>query len=146
MRFRTTVLLGGKSATGIEVPPQVVQALAAGKRPAVRVTVGAHTYRTTVAVMGGKFMIPLSAQNRAAAAVAAGDEVDVEVELDTQPREVTVPADFQAALDTDPVAATRFEGMSYSHRLRHVLAIDEAKTEQTRARRIDKALQMLRES
>ncbi|GIH04123.1 hypothetical protein Rhe02_21900 [Rhizocola hellebori] len=146
MRFRATVELGGKTATGIAVPPQVVEALGQGKRPAVTVTVAAHTYRTTVAVMGGRFMIPLSAENRTAAGVAAGDEVDVDVELDTAPRVVTVPPDFQAALDADPVAAKRFTSMSYSHQLQHVLAIEQAKTEQTRARRIDKALQMLRQS
>jgi hypothetical protein len=146
MRFRATILLSGKSATGIEVPPQVVEALGSGRKPAVTVTVGAYTYRTTVAVMAGKFMIPLSAQNRTAAGVAAGDEVDVDVELDTQPREVAVPADFQAALDADPVAAKRFTAMSYSHRRAHVDAIEQAKTEQTRARRIEKALQMLRGS
>ncbi len=146
MRFRATVLLSGKTATGIEVPAQVVEALRSGKRPAVTVTVGAHSYRTTVAVMNGKFMIPLSGENRAAAGVAAGDEVHVDVQLDTQPREVTVPADLQAALDADPVAGKRFSALSYSHKRQHVLAIEDAKTEQTRARRIDKALQMLRAS
>ncbi len=145
MRFRTTVLLGGKTATGLEVPPHIVEALGAGKRPPVKVTVGAHTYRSSIASMGGKFMISLSAENRAAAGVAAGDEVDVEVELDMQPREVEVPADFQAALRADPVAGGRFAALSYSHKRQHVEAITQAKTEATRARRIGKALQMLRE-
>jgi hypothetical protein len=146
MRFRATVLLAGKTATGFEVPPQVVEELGSGKRPAVTVTVGPHTYRTTVAVMGGKFMIPLSAENRTAAGVVAGDEVEVGIELDTQPREVAVPDDLRVALDADPVAGKRFAALSYSHRRQHIMAIEQAKTEQTRARRIDKALQMLRDS
>jgi hypothetical protein len=101
MRFHATVELGGKSATGIEVPPHVVEALGSGKRPAVTVTVGTHTYRTTVAVMGGRFLIPLSAENRTAAGVAAGDDVQVDVELDTQPRVVScrccAKVDFECA-------------------------------------------------
>ena len=72
MRFSTTVLLGGRTATGLVVPPEIVEALGAGKKPAVTVTVGGHTYRSTVAPRGGQFMIPLSAENRAAAGVAAG--------------------------------------------------------------------------
>ena len=145
MRFRTTVVLGGKTATGLRVREEVVADLAAGKRPAVRVTVGSHTYRSTVAVMGGAFMIPLSAENRAAAGVAAGDEVEVSVELDTEPREVAVPADLAAALADDDVARSAFDGLPYSHRLRHVLAIEGAKAPETRRRRVEKALDMLRE-
>lgn len=144
MRFRTTVELGGRTATGLEVPAAVVEQLAAGKKPPVRVTIGGHTYRSTVAVMGGRYLLPLSAENRAAAGVAAGDEVDVEVELDTEPREVVVPADLGAALDGDSAARAAFERLSYSHRRRHVMAIEEAKTPETRQRRVAKALEMLR--
>jgi bifunctional DNA-binding transcriptional regulator/antitoxin component of YhaV-PrlF toxin-antitoxin module len=136
MRFSTTVLLGGRTATGLVVPPEVVEALGAGKKPAVTVTVGGHTYRSTVASRGGQFMIPLSAENRTAAGVAAGDTVEVDVELDTEPRVVEVPADLAAALDADPAARNRFEAMSYSHQLQHVLAVDAAKTAATRERRI----------
>jgi hypothetical protein len=145
MRFRTTVELGGKTATGLQVPPEVVEALGAGRRPAVRVTIGEHTYRSTVATRNGVYMLPLSAENRAGAGVAAGDEVDVEVELDDAPREVTVPPDLADALAGDAAARTTFDSLPYSHQLRHVLAIDDAKTPETRARRIDKALAMLRE-
>ncbi|MCU1374621.1 MAG: hypothetical protein JWO68_1907 [Actinomycetia bacterium] len=145
MRFRSTVLLGGKTATGIPVPDEVVEALGSGKKPAVSITVGGHTYRTTVATMGGRFMVPLSAENRAAAGVAAGDEVDLEIELDTAPRDVVVPADFDAALDGDAAARTFFDGLSYSNRLRHVLAIEGAKAPETRQRRIDKAVASLAE-
>jgi hypothetical protein len=98
MRFRATVELGGKTATGIQVPAEVVTGLGSHRRPSVRVSVGGHTYRTTVAPMGGAYFVPLSAENRTAAGLAAGDQVDVDIELDTEPREVTVPADLAAAL------------------------------------------------
>ena len=75
-RFRTTVVLGGKTATGLEVPPAVVEQLGRGKRPPVRVTIAGYSYRSTVAVMGGAYLVPLSAEHRTAAAVAAGDVVD----------------------------------------------------------------------
>lgn len=91
MRFRATIRLEGKTATGIPVPAEIVHRLGKGKRPPVRVTVGAHTYRSTVAAYGDVFMLPLSGENREAAGVAAGEEVDVDVELDTEPRTVEVP-------------------------------------------------------
>jgi hypothetical protein len=136
MRFSTTVELGGKTATGLEVPADVVTALGTGKKPAVRVTVNGHTYRSTVATMGGRFLLPLSADNRTAAGVAAGDTVEVEVELDTAPRTVEVPADLAAALDADPAVRGRFDALSYSLQRRHVLAVDGAKTDATRERRV----------
>lgn len=145
MQFRTTVALGGKTATGISVPPEVVAALGPGKRLPVRVTIGSHTYRSTVAPYGGEFMIALSAENRESAGVAAGDEVEVNIELDTEPREVTVPRDFADALDGDAAARQSFDGLSYSNKRRHVLSIEDAKTPETRQRRIDKAVGMLRE-
>ncbi len=145
MRFRTTIEQGGKTATGIRVPDTVVAALGSGKRPAVRVTINGFTYRSTVAVMGGVFMIGVSAENRAGAGVAGGDEVDVDLELDTAPREVNVPADFAAALDAEPEARRAFDGLSYSNRSWHVLSIDGAKSDETRRRRIDKSIGALRE-
>ena len=145
MRFRTTIELGGKTATGFRIPENVVADLGPGKRPAVRVTIGGHTYRTTVAPMGGAFMIPLSAENRAGAGAAAGDEVDVDVELDTEPRVVTVPPDFADALDRQPDARRAFDALSYSNQRRHVLSIEGAKTDETRQRRIGKAVDALRQ-
>ena len=145
MKFRATVELGGKTATGIEVPPDVVAALGSSRKPAVRVTINDYTYRSTVATMGGRFMVGVSAEVRAAAGIAAGDIVDVEMELDTAPREVNVPADFAAALDRDPDARRFFDGLSYSNRLRFVLNIEGAKTDETRQRRIDKSVAMLHE-
>lgn len=137
--------LGGKTATGFEVPADVVANLGKGKKPAVKVTIGNHTYRSTVAVMDGRFMLPLSAENREGAGVAAGDEVEVEVELDTEPRTVELPADFEKALGRDRVAQQVFEGLSYSMKRSHVLSIEGAKAPETRQRRIDKAMATLRE-
>jgi hypothetical protein len=140
MRFQTTVELGGKTATGLRVPPEVVEALASGRKPAVTVTVAGHTYRSTIATMNGAFMIPLSAEHRTAAGVAAGDQVEVQVELDTAPRVVEVAADFAAALDATPAARAAFDALSYSHRRRWTMSVDDAKTPETRQRRIDKAI------
>ncbi len=145
MRFRSTVRLGGKTATGIPVPTEVVDKLGQGKRPPVRVTINGHTYRSTVASRGGEFMLPVSAENRASAGIAAGDEVEVDIEPDTEPREVTVPPDFADALDREPAAKQQFDSLPYSHKLRHVLAIEQAKTAETRDRRINKAVSMLLE-
>jgi hypothetical protein len=145
MRFRATIQLGGKTATGIRVPAEVVASLGASKRPPVRVTINGHTYRSTVAPMGGVSMLGVSAENREAACVQASDEVDVDVELDTEPRKVTVPADFADALDRVPDARRFFDGMSYSNKLRHVLSIEQAKAAETRQRRIAKAVSTLQE-
>src|SRR4051794_38294212 len=145
MRFRTTLLQSGPTATGFEVPPEVVETLGGGKRPPVRVTINGHTYRNTVAVMGGVYMIGVSAENRAAAGVKGGDELDVDIELDTAPREVSVPDDLNAALDVVPEARATFDGLSYSNKSWHVLQVTGAKTEETRARRIAKSVEALRE-
>ena len=145
MRFQAEVQLAGKTATGIVVPPEVVAGLGSGKRPPVRVTIGGHTYRSTIAPRGDVFKLGISAENRELAGVAAGDEVDVEIELDAEPREVTVPADFATALDRDAPAKRFFEGLSYSQKQWFVLGIEEAKTAETRGRRIGKAVERLRE-
>lgn len=144
MRLRATILLTGKTATGIPVPDEVVEALGSGKRPAVRVTIGDYTYRSTIANMGGQYMIGASAEVRAATGIAAGDEVNVDIEVDTAPREVTVPADLAQALDAEPDARRTFDGLSYSNKRWHVLQIEGAKTDETRRRRIDKSVGILR--
>jgi hypothetical protein len=136
MRFRTTVELGGKTATGLAVPGDVVTALGGGRRPPVTITIGGHTYRTTIATMGGRFLVPLSAANRQAAGVAAGDEVDVSIELDAAPREVEVPDDLASALAAEPTARQFFEGLSFTHRKEWVRWVTEAKRVETRAQRI----------
>ena len=108
MRFRTILEATGKTTTGIVVPPELVEELGAGKRPPVRVTINGYTYRNTVAAMGGAFWVGVSAEHRAGAGVAAGDHIEVELELDTAPREVTVPPDLADALDRDPAAKQFF--------------------------------------
>jgi Bacteriocin-protection, YdeI or OmpD-Associated/Domain of unknown function (DUF1905) len=140
--FRATVILGGRTATGIQVPDDVVEALGSSKRPPVVVTVGGYTYRTTVAPMGGDFWIPLAAEHRVAAGVEAHQEVDVHLELDTAPREVPVPDDLAAALD-GPLRAT-FDALAYSHRKEWVRWVEEAKKPETRTARIEKAVESLR--
>jgi hypothetical protein len=145
VKFRATVELAGKTATGIEVPVAVVAKLGSSKKPAVKVTIKGYTYRSTVASMGGRFMLPISAQVRESAGVAAGDKLDVDVELDTAPREVTIPADFGRVLSRDAAATRFFEGLSFSNKQRIVISIEAAKTPDTRERRIAKAVSSLRE-
>jgi Bacteriocin-protection, YdeI or OmpD-Associated/Domain of unknown function (DUF1905) len=144
MRFRTTILTAGKTATGIRVPDDVVEALGKGKRPAVRVTINGFTYRSTIAVMGRDYMVGVNADNRAGAHVSGGDEVDVDIELDTAPREVTLPADFAAALDSDANARRTFDALSPSNKGWHVSSIEGAKTDETRQRRIAKQVEALK--
>jgi len=145
VKFHTTILQTGKTAAGIEVPAEVVEALGSGKRPPVRVTINGYTYRSTVAVMGGVFMVGVAAEHRVAAGLAGGDEVDVELELDTAPREVEVPPDFAAALDADPAARRTFDALSYSNKRWHTESIAGAKTDETRTRRVAKSVQALHE-
>lgn len=145
MRLRVTLQLAGKTATGFEVPEHVVTSLGAGKRPPVRVTINGYSYRNTVAPMGGRFVIGVAAEHRAKAGVAAGDEVDVDLELDTAPRQVSVPPDFAEALDAEPDARKFFDGLSYSNQRWHVESVEGAKTFETRQRRITKSVTMLRE-
>jgi hypothetical protein len=145
MRFHTTIELNGKTATGSRVPAAVIARLGKGKRPPVRVTINGQTYRSTAAVYGEEFLIGVSAENRALVGVAAGDQVAVDLELDTEPRELTVPPDFTEALDRDVEARRFFDGLSYSNRQRFVLGIQDAKTPETRRRRIIAAVDRLRE-
>ena len=144
MKFRAKILLGGKTATGFEVPAKVIADLGSTKRPAVRVTLKKYTYRTTVAPMGGKFMIGVSAEVRERAGVKAGDQVDVELTLDTEPRPVEVPADFAKVLKREPDAKRLFEGLSYSKKQLLVRPIAVAKAPETRRRNIEKAMEILR--
>ena len=145
MRFQTTIIQSGKTATGIRIPDEVVEGLGAGRRPAVKVTIRGYTYRSTVAVMGDAYMVGVNADNRAAAGVRGGDEVEVEIELDTAPREISVPADLGSALDAEPDARRTFDGLSNSNKSWHVYQVNGAKTEETRQRRIAKSVAALRE-
>jgi len=145
VRFRATLEQSGKTATGVEVPSTVVDGLGAGKRPAVWVTINGHSYRSSIASMGGRSMLGVSAENREKAGVAGGDVIDVDVQLDTDPRTVDVPKDFAAALRKEPKAKATFDGLSYSNQGWHVSSIEGAKTEETRQRRIARSVAALRE-
>jgi hypothetical protein len=144
MHFRSTVELGGRTATGIAVPDEVVAALDGGSRPAVTVTLQGHSYRTTVARMGGRFLVPLSAAHREAAGVVAGDDVSVEIVLDTGPREVELPDDLRARLTADATAGAFFDQLSFTHRKEWVRWITEAKKADTRAARLERTVEALR--
>ena len=145
MKFRTVIHQSGKTATGIVVPESVVEALGAGRRPPVRVSIGSYTYRSTLATVDGLPMVGVSAEHRAGAGVSAGDEVEVDIELDTEKREVTVPPELAAALDAEPAARRTFDALSNSNKSWHVLQVTGAKTDETRGRRIAKLIESLRE-
>lgn len=145
MRFKTTLDSAGKNAAGFRVPPEVVEALGKGKRPPVVVTINGYSYRNTVAVYGDEFLIGVAQEHRAPAGVKPGDEIEVDLELDTAPREVELPADFAAALDAAPEARRAFESLSYSNKRRFTLSIEAAKSEETRKRRIEKSVSQLRD-
>lgn len=142
--LHTTLVATGGSTTGIEVPEDVVQSFGRGKRVPVVVALGPHTFRGSIASYRGAYWVGVSAENRAAAGIAAGDELDVELTLDDAPRVVEPPTDLAAALAEDPAAAAAWGALSYSHQRQHVLAIEAAKAPATRERRVAAALTMLR--
>ncbi|MGO9854649.1 MAG: YdeI/OmpD-associated family protein [Acidimicrobiales bacterium] len=130
---------------GLEVPQAVVEALGDGKRPRVTITIKGHSWKSRVAIMRGRYLLGLSNANRRAARVATGDEVEVELEFDAEPPVVVEPADFARALDADPVARAAYDRLSYTHKREHVRAIESAKKPETRVRRIEKAITLLRD-
>lgn len=129
-------------AMGIEVPEKVVAGFGQGKRPKVNVTLKGYTYRSTVAVMGGKYMLPLAKVHREGSGVKDGEKVEVTLELDIAPREVEVPGDLAAALKKAGLRAA-FDKLAFTHRKEHVRSIEDAKAPETRLRRIEKALAMV---
>jgi hypothetical protein len=141
--FRTTIFSPGGTKAGIVVPPEAVEALGAGQRPPVMVTIGSYTYSSTVAVMGGQYLIGLSNEHRRASGISVGDEVEVTLQLEVGPRPLEPPADSAATLDAVPAARTFFDGLSRSVRQVHVVGVDGAKTAETRARRIAKSVEAL---
>jgi hypothetical protein len=143
LKFSTTLLQAGKTATGIKIPPEIMEKLGGGKRPLVKVTINGFTYRSAVAVMGGAFMVGVNAENREAAGVKGGDKIEVIIALDTEERQIEVPADFQKLLDKKPVAKEAFEALSNSRKKQLVIPISVAKTEETRNRNIQKAIDFL---
>ena len=141
--FKTTLLLAGKTATGIRIPPEIIAQLGTSKKPAVLVTIKGYTYRNTVAVMDGEFMVGVSAENRAAAGVSAGEEHDITLELDTAPRTVELPEDLAAALAAKPGARAAFDALAPSMRKAHVYQVESAKAAETRQRRIENIVSKL---
>jgi hypothetical protein len=139
MTFDTIVLQTGNN-TGIVVPDEIVASLGAAKKPKVIVTLARHSYRSSIGNMGGRFLIPLSAANRAAAGVTGGVAVTVGLELDEAPRTVDLPAELAAVLAERPEIEAAFLALSYSNQLRHALSVADAKTAETRSRRIDKVI------
>ncbi|HLT68042.1 MAG TPA: YdeI/OmpD-associated family protein [Microbacterium sp.] len=142
MRFSTTLFQSGNN-TGIEVPPELVEQLGAGKRPPVLVTVNGFRYPSTIASMGGRYLIPFSSDKRAATGLAGGDPIDVELELDAAPRVIEPTPDLAEALAANPDEAAAWERLAPSHRKAHVTAIETAKAPETRARRVAAAIEKL---
>jgi Bacteriocin-protection, YdeI or OmpD-Associated/Domain of unknown function (DUF1905) len=135
MKFSTTMSQIGNN-TGIEVPADVVASLDAGKRPPVVVTVNGYEYRSTIAPMGGKYLLPFSAERRKESGIQGGDAIDVDLTLDTTPRTVEVPEELQSALDASPTAVAAWDKLSYTAKKEHVRSVLDAKKAETRARRI----------
>lgn len=143
MNFTTTIQGSGNKA-GIEVPEEIVTALGAGRRPPVIVTINGQSYRSSIAVMGGKNMVGVSAANRQLTGVSAGDTVEVGLELDTEPRVIELPEDLAGALGSEPEAQAFYGTLNYSSQRRYVEPITDAKTPETRARRVAKAVEDLK--
>jgi Bacteriocin-protection, YdeI or OmpD-Associated/Domain of unknown function (DUF1905) len=142
-RFETVLGAEG-GGVFIEIPLDV-PALFGRARPAVRATVNGHKFRSTVAVYGGRYYLPVKRALREAAGVAAGDAVVVELEADQEPRTVEPPADLAAALAADPDAGTAFAGLSYTHQREYAEWVAEAKRADARRRRVEQAVAMLRD-
>ena len=144
MRFRA-IVEPPEPMRGLEVPQAVVEALNGGARPPVTITINGHSWKSRVAIMRGRYLIGLSNANRKAAAVAIGDEVEVGLELDAEPRVVVEPPDFARALDANPVARAAYDRLAYTHKRGHVRAIESAKKPETRVRRIETAIATLQD-
>jgi Bacteriocin-protection, YdeI or OmpD-Associated/Domain of unknown function (DUF1905) len=142
VKFSTAMSQLGNN-TGIEVPPDVITALGSGKRPPVVVRVNGYEYRSTVAPMAGKYLLPFSAERRKESGIQGGDAIEVELTLDISPRTVELPDDLQSALKASSAAAAAWEKLSYTHRKEHVRSVLDAKKAETRKRRIAAVLAQL---
>jgi hypothetical protein len=145
MKIRALLEQNSKTAVGFAIPEETVLALGKGKRPPVNVTINGYTYRSTVAPMGGRYLVGVSAANRAAAGVKGGETHEIELTLDSAAREVALPDDFAAALAADPDARRTFDALSPSNKGYHTALLDGAKTVETRQRRLEKSIAALRE-
>jgi len=143
LKFSTSLLQAGKTATGIVIPAELIEKLGAGKKPPVKVTINDFTYRSTVAVTSGEFMVGVNAENREGAGIKGGDKIDVTIELDTEPRKAEVPMEFKKALDKNEKAKKIFETLSFSKKIALIYPIAKAKKDETRDRNIEKALNIL---
>lgn len=145
--FRAELESSGKTTTGFEVPEEIVDGLGGGGHPKVVVTIGGYSFRTSIARMGGRYLLGVSADRRAAAAagVAAGDVLDVDVQLDTATREVEMPDDLAAAIEADPTAKSFWDTLSHSKQQWHTVQITGAKKPETRAARVARSVAMLHE-
>jgi len=144
MRLRLELVSHGGNTAGFEIPDEVVEQLGGGRKPKVVVTVGRHTWRSSIVNMGGQFMLGVSMANREAAGVAAGQVLDVGLELDTAPRTVEVPEDLAAELAADAPARSTWDGWSFTRQNEAARVLTEAKRPETRARRLAKVLAELR--
>ncbi|MBZ4191606.1 YdeI/OmpD-associated family protein [Niabella beijingensis] len=143
LKFKTTLLQSGKTATGIKIPDAIIEKLGGGKKPLVKVTINNFTYRSAVAVMGGAYMVGVNAENREAAKIKGGDKIDVTIELDTEERTVDVPVELQKMLNKNAAAKKTFEALSNSRKKALVAPIVNAKTDETRDRNVKKAFSAL---
>ncbi|WP_156307603.1 YdeI/OmpD-associated family protein [Sphingobacterium endophyticum] len=141
--YNSTIVQRGNT-TGIQVPVDVLEQLNGGKKPLVKVTLNDYTYRSAVGKMDGEFMISLSAENRANANVQGGQTLAVTIELDNEPRTVELPEELQAEFDRNNDAKSAFEKLAPSRKKALVLSINEAKTDETRKKRIDNAINFLK--
>ncbi|WP_435353571.1 YdeI/OmpD-associated family protein [Emticicia sp. SJ17W-69] len=142
MKYKTKILQFGNN-TGIEVTEEILEQLGGGKKPLVKVTLNGYTYQSAVAKMGDKFLISLSSENRKNANVKGGDELEITIELDTEPRTVALPEDFEKALDKNSSAKAAFEKLAPSKKKAMVISIQDAKTAETKQKRIEKAIESL---
>jgi hypothetical protein len=143
MKFKATIIPSG-NATGVEVPAEAMAALGPRARPPIAITINGHGWRSRVALMRGQRLVGISAANRAAAGIAEGDVVEVDLELDEAPREVAMPADLAGALGGDPSARAAFDRLPFGLKRKHVAAIEEAKSAEVRERRIEKLVASVR--
>ena len=143
--LRAELFSSGKNTAGFVIPDELVDQLGGGRHPKVRVRLNGTEFGTSIASMGGRFLLGVSAERRAASGAIPGQTYDVEIELDTAPRQIEVPDDLAAALAAEPSAQAMFESLSYSNQSWHVLQITGAKQPETRARRVAKSVAMLAE-
>jgi hypothetical protein len=145
MTFKAKVIPSG-NATAVEVPKAVMEALASGARPPVAVSINGHTWRSRVAAMRGMSLVGISAANRSASGISEGDLVEVRLELDAEPRTVVEPPDLSLALNGSKRARAAFDKLPFGLQRKHVASIEEAKSSETRQRRLSKLVGDLEKS